>query len=485
MRYLWPCLLVLALPGAAGANVDLDALQSSVVQVEVTVQDEDYASPWQRPDPTGSGGSAFFIGDGRLMTNAHVVSNARIIRLKRPDRPERYDARVLFIAHDCDLALLTVDDPTFFDGMKPLAIGGIPALRSQVTAVGYPVGGRKLSITEGVVSRIELNDYVHTGADRHLTIQVDAAINPGNSGGAVIQNDLVVGVAFQTQFFSQNIGYMIPTPVVRHFLKDIEDGTYDGYPMLGVRTGNLENAALREYLGVPEGETGVVILKALPFSSTAGILERNDVLHAVDGVPVENDGTVKVEGEYLELLFVVQEKHVGDTINLKIRRRGEVMDIPVKLGKWDVRMPDGAEYEVRPEYLVLGGHVFVPLSSGYVGAAGWRSDLGYWLNEFYTSLIDDRPGVEQLVVLSRTLQHDSTRYQDYGNVVVRTVNDKAPRDFRHFVELLDGAEQAVIEFEGVNVEPLLLDRAKIAKVQKAILETYGIKEDRYLREEKR
>jgi S1-C subfamily serine protease len=484
MRYLWPCLFVLALPGAVRAEVDLEAMQASVVQVEVTLQGEDYVSPWQRPEPEGSGGSAFFIGDGRLMTNAHVVSNGRVIRVKRPDRPERYDARVLFIGHDCDLAILTVDDPSFFTGMKQLTFGDVPALRSKVTAVGYPVGGRKLSITEGVVSRIELNDYVHTGADRHLAVQIDAAINPGNSGGCVVQDDRVVGVAFQTQFFSQSIGYMIPTPVIRHFLKDISDGKYDGYPMLGVITSNLENETLRAFLKVPKEETGVVVLKALPFSSSAGVLLKNDVLHAVDGIAIENDGTVKVGGEYLELLFVVQEKYVGDTVNLKVRRGGEVMDVPVVLKKWDVMMPQAAEYEKRPEYLVLGGHVFVPLSSGYVGAAGWRGDLSYWLNEYYNSLIDERPGVDQLVVLSRTLQHDSTRYQTYQNVVVKTINGTAPRDFHHFVELISGSERSVIEFEGMNIEPLVLDRERIEKVHKSILETYGIAEDRYIREEK-
>jgi hypothetical protein len=335
------------------------------------------------------------------------------------------------------------------------------------------------------VSRIEVNDYVHTGADRHLSIQVDAAINPGNSGGPVLQDDRVVGVAFQTQFFSQNIGYMIPTPVIQHFLKDVSDGRYDGYPLLGVVTANLENDALRGMLGVPADETGVVILKALPFSSAAGVLKPQDVLHAIDGIPVENDGTVKIGGEFLELLYVVQEKYVGDTVKLRIRREGKVLDVPLTLKGWDVKMAPGSEYEVRPEYLVLGGHVFVPLTSGYVSSAGWRSDLSYWLNEFYTSLIDARPGVEQLVVLSRSLQHDSTRYQEYQNEVVKTVNGTAPRDFRHFVTLLEGAERAVIEFEGVNVEPLVLDRARVAKFQQEILKTYGISEDRYLREEKR
>jgi S1-C subfamily serine protease len=484
MRLLLTGLVLLAFATPALAEVDLDSLRASVVQVEVVIQSQDYYEPWKSPNPQGSGGSGFFIGERRLMTNAHVVSDTKIIRVKRPDRPEKVDARVLFLAHDCDLAMITVDEPDFFDGMVPMEFGDIPALRSKVTAVGYPVGGRKLSITEGVVSRIELHGYVHTNADRHLAIQVDAAINPGNSGGPVVQDNLVVGVAFQTQFFAQNIGYMIPTPVIRHFLKDIEDGKYDGYASLGVVTSTLENDALRSYLKVPEDETGVMILKTLPHSSAEGLIKPNDVLHAVDAYKVENDGTVKVGEEFLELAFIVQEKHVGDTMTLKIRRDGKPMDVPVTLKKWDVAMPLGTEYEMRPEYLVLGGYVFVPLSANYVPRAGWRSDLGYWLRNFYYTICDTRPGVEQLVVLSRVLRHDSTRYRNYQNVIVNTVNGKAPRDFADFVSMVTGADRAVIEFEGVNAEPLVLDSSHVEEIQEEILKAYGVTEDRHVREGK-
>jgi S1-C subfamily serine protease len=483
MRSLLVVTALLALCTPALADVNLEALGSSIVQIEVSTQGEDYWTPWNPPRVYGSGGSGFFIGDKRFMTNAHVVTEAKIIRVKRPDRAKKYDARVVYIAHDSDLAIFTVDDPEFFEGMLPLEFGELPKLKSTVTAVGYPMGGRKLSITSGVVSRIELHGYVHTGVDRHLAIQVDAAINPGNSGGPVIQDDKVVGVAFQTQFFAQNIGYMIPTPVIQHFLKDIEDGKYDGYPMLGVLTSNLENDTLREWLKVPEGESGVLILKALPESSCSGLIQKNDILHAIDEYKVENDGTVKVKDEFLELSFVIQEKHVGDTAVLKIRRDGKPMELTVKLKKWDVRMPEGTIYEKKPEYLVLGGYVFVPLTSNYTNSSGWRSALSRYMSEFYRTLYDRYAGMEQLVVLSRVLRHDSTRYRSYSNSIVRTVNGKAPKDFAAFVEMLEGAERAVIEFEGINPQPLILDRAKIKEVHQKILDQYGIKVDRFLRGE--
>jgi hypothetical protein len=65
------------------------------------------------------------------------------------------------------------------------------------------------------------------------------------------------------------------------------------------------------------------------------------------------------------------------------------------------------------------------------------------------------------------------------------VNGKRPRDFKEFVTMLEGADRAVIEFEGVNPQPLILDRKKIEEVHTAILEQYGIKKDRHVKEDNR
>jgi len=474
-------IVLVALAAAVTAEVDLEKMRASVVQVFVVSQPEDYAQPWQRPRPQQSSGSAFYIGDRMLVTNAHVVSDARVLRVKRPDRVEKYDARVLFVGHDCDLAVITVDDEGFFEGMTPLRIGNRPAMQSEVATVGYPMGGNKLSITTGIVSRIEVRPYAHSGADAHLTIQTDAAINPGNSGGPVIQDGAVVGVAFQGQFLSQNIGYMIPPSVIRHFLDDIHDKKYDGYPELGLYTANLENESLREYLGVPPGETGVLVLKPTPYASCVGLLQRNDVLHKIDGIPIENDGTIKVGDEFFEFTHVVENKQIGDTVTLTVRRDGKLMDIPVKLKGWGARMHPAYQYDRRPEYLVLGGYVFVPVTTNYLVRVRASEDLGYYYQQYYRTVAEEGKGREQLVVLSRVFPHESTRYQDYENAIVARVDGVEPKDFADFVRLVDaGGNLVKIEFEGVNVAPLILDKVKLAESHKKICEDYGITEDRHV-----
>ena len=127
--------------------------------------------------------------------------------------------------------------------------------------IGYPTGGDTLSITAGVVSRIELKSY-GSGASL-LVVQIDAAINPGNSGGPVfnIHGDCV-GIAFEKLRGSrvEGVGYIIPIPVLHHFLEDYEkNGSSMGFPTMPFDYEKMESAALRRHRKMQEGHSGVLV----------------------------------------------------------------------------------------------------------------------------------------------------------------------------------------------------------------------------------
>ncbi|MCK5178442.1 MAG: serine protease, partial [Candidatus Omnitrophica bacterium] len=290
------------------------SLTDAVVKVFVTFNRMDYYRPWQSKGIRAGGGSGAIIKGNRILTNAHVVADHTFIQVKKDSDPKKYTAKVVAIGHDCDLALLQVDDPDFFDGVTPLAFGDLPKQQDSVLVIGYPQGGGKISITEGVVSRVEVTAYVQSS--RHLlTVQIDAAINPGNSGGPVIQDEKIVGIAMQIFQSGDNIGYMIPVPVIQHFLKDLDDGGYEGFPMLGIDYKNTENATLREFYGIIKEEGGILVNKVLPFSPASGNLEEGDVILEINGVPIGEDGTFPFRGnERLSLIHLITKEHVGDTI---------------------------------------------------------------------------------------------------------------------------------------------------------------------------
>ena len=144
-----------------------------------------------------SNGSGCFISGNRILTNAHVVSNSTFIQVRKYGQSKKVKARVLSISHESDLALLTVDDEDFFNDVKPLSLGNLPSVREKVTVYGFPLGGDTLSVTEGIVSRIEHRNYAHSSSYL-LAGQIDAAINPGNSGGPVMVGSNIVGVVMQS-----------------------------------------------------------------------------------------------------------------------------------------------------------------------------------------------------------------------------------------------------------------------------------------------
>src|SRR5437868_7488232 len=339
-------------------------VEKSLVRITATEVAPDYRAPWNAGMFGRGVGAGFVIDGNRIMTNAHVVSNSRYLTVEREGDPNKYPARVVFVAHDCDLALITVDSPEFFKNMVPLKFGGIPELESTVSAYGYPIGGERMSVTAGIVSRIDFQLYTHSSIDSHLAIQISAQINPGNSGGPVMQNGKVIGVAFQgySGDVAQGVAYMIPTPVIRRFLTDIKDGHYDKYVDLGLTPGNLQNPAQRRYFGLPDDGRGIVVRTVIEAGPAGKVLKEGDVLLSIDDHAIASDGFVELEGERVEMPEVVERKFKGDKVKFEILRDKKPMKLTIELDTvWPYQM-QAHHYDTRPRYIVYGGLIFQPLS---------------------------------------------------------------------------------------------------------------------------
>lgn len=199
----------------------------------------------------------------QVLTAAHVVANSTYMEIQLPGSPDKIPARVVSVAHETDLALVEVD--TGFAGVEPLVLADpdvLPRLRDKVYVLGFPVGGNDLSITEGVVSRIEVQSYSHSNA-RVLAATVDAAINSGNSGGPVVSQTTgeVVGIAFQGYAGSdvENQGHLVPAPLIGRFMASVAAGLSPdaaGLPGLGVHLQHLQSPSARSELKMKAHHTG-------------------------------------------------------------------------------------------------------------------------------------------------------------------------------------------------------------------------------------
>lgn len=447
------------------------------MRVYATTQDADYDCPWQTSSPSSSTGSGVVIGPGQVLTGAHVVANATFLQVQKVSDPDKYTAHVVRICHHADLALLQVEDASFMKDVQASELGGLPHRQDRVSVVGYPVGGAELSVTEGVVSRIEVQRYSHSQR-KLLAITVDAAINPGNSGGPAFKDGKVIGIAFQKYDNADNIGELVPTPLVRKFLGTEGDQSVVHVPSLSMAVQNMENPALRKQAGMTP-ETSGVLVRAVQYGGSAfGVIEPGDVLTSIDGLAIGNTGTVKYLGKYRTPYYVVVGDHrVGDTIEATVLRQGEVKTLQVTLCKPRV-LAARSQYGVVPSYLIYGGLVFQPLSRNFLET--WRK----WWNDAPPELLKMYYGGlrtesrRQVVVLSQVLADESNvGYPGFRNSVIASVNGESIADLADLTRRLDAAE-GLVEIRTSNDGLIVIDANTLQEANARVLERYRIQSDR-------
>ncbi|KAL5582500.1 hypothetical protein UlMin_014942 [Ulmus minor] len=425
----------------------------AVVKVFCVHTEPNFSLPWQRKRQYSSSSSGFILGGRRVLTNAHSVEHHTQVKLKKRGSDTKYLATVLAIGTECDIAMLTVSDDEFWEGVSPVEFGDLPALQDAVTVVGYPIGGDTISVTSGVVSRMEILSYVH-GSTELLGLQIDAAINSGNSGGPAFNDKgQCVGIAFQSLKHEdvENIGYVIPTPVIMHFIKDYEkNGAYTGFPILGVEWQKMENPDLRLSMGMGPDQKGVRIRRIEPTAPESHLLKPSDVILSFDGVNIANDGTVPFRhGERIGFSYLVSQKYTGDTAHLKLLRNSEILEFDIKLATHKRLIP--AHNKGRPpSYYIIAGFVFSAVSVPYL-----RSEYGKEYEfDAPVKLLDKHLHAmaqsvdEQIVVVSQVLVADiNIGYEDIVNTQVHSFNGKPVKNLKSLASLVESCTDEYLKFD--------------------------------------
>jgi S1-C subfamily serine protease len=460
-------------------------IQKSLVRITATEVEPDYRAPWNSGGVQRGIGAGFVIDGNRIMTNAHVVSNSRYLTVERDGDPNKYPATVLFVAHDCDLALLKVASTDFFKNMVPLNFGGIPALETTVSAYGYPLGGERMSVTTGIVSRIDFTLYTHSSIDSHLAIQISAQINPGNSGGPVMQDGKVMGVAFQgySGDVAQGVAYMIPTPVIRRFLKDVEDGHYDRYVDLGITYSKLQNPAQRHFLGLKDDDRGALVGTVIAAGPAANSLQAGDVLLAIDDHPIASDATVELEGSRVDMPEVVERKFKGDKVKLDIWRDKKPLSATIELGSVWPYLYLAHGYDVKPRYVVYGGLVFQPLTLDLIDVF---QPTDVRIRHYFDYFVLEQIYLEhpEVIILTNILPDPTNSYlTSYRGSIVDEVNGKKIRKLNDLAAAFaEKTDRFVVRMIG-DGPPLVLDPKEVESARERIKSRYNVLVDENLEEQ--
>ena len=448
-------------------------VEQSVVRIFATMQEPDYELPWQTRPVSSATGSGVVIGPGRVLTGAHVVANATFLQVQKVAEPTRYVGRVAAVCHDADLALVAVEDPRFALGVQPARLGGLPRLREDITVVGFPVGGDEVSVTEGVVSRVEVQPYDHSQHEL-LAVTVDAAINAGNSGGPAFQQGRVVGVAFQGLDDAENIGDLVPAPVIRAFLEAAERSPLVALPALSITSQSLENPCLRQRIGLG-GEDGGVLVARVEYGGAAwGLLRPGDVLLAVDGHPIAANGTIRYQRRYRTRYSAVLTDHrVGDEMAFVVLRDGRRDTVRVRLAPRQ-SLVRHSEYDRLPTYFVFAGMVFQPLSRDLLETwDDWEATAPVELVRAYRAGVRTEERAEVVVLTAVLADEVNVSYEAYTYDSVIAVGGVGPRDMRDFVARVE-ATPGFVEIRTSTDARLVVDAAAARRAAPRILTRYRV-----------
>jgi len=471
-----------AAPAAAAAGSSIPSnVANAVVKVFSTMRYPDPTRPWTKQAPTEATASGVIIEGKRILTNAHAVLYASQVQVQPNQSGDKISATVVAVAPGIDLAVLKLDEESFFNAHAPIARAtALPQIKDAVLAYGFPTGGTSLSITKGIVSRIEFVPYNYPVSG--LRVQIDAAINPGNSGGPAVAGDQMIGLAFSRFSDAQNIGYIIPNEEIELFLQDIADGHYDGKPAMYDDLQTLENPALRAFLKLDKSVEGMVVHR--PFRSDAAYpLKEWDVLTRIADTPIDDQGMVKLGADLrVNFRYLIQKVANQGKVSLTLVRAGKSMavQLPVAPNRPMLIPSLNGEY---PPYFVYGPLVFSKATQEYVSLLNnvtVLSSLGFVRSPLVTRRGDAPDAEHEELVLISSPFFPNRLSIGYGNPsagVVSSVNGARVSSLRQLVALLRDCKDEFVtfEFDHVGGEALVFPRNEMIAATEEILTDNGVR----------
>ncbi|HSY17857.1 MAG TPA: trypsin-like peptidase domain-containing protein [Candidatus Acidoferrales bacterium] len=461
-------------------------IENSVVKIFSTVRYPDLYKPWTKQSPEEQTGSGVVIEGKRILTNAHVVNYASQVQIQANQAGDKISATVEYIAPGIDLAVLKLDDEKFFDTHPPIPRAKVlPGIKDSVMAYGFPEGGNSLSITKGIVSRVEFTAYSYPVFG--LRIQIDAAINPGNSGGAAVAGDKMIGLTFSRLNDADNIGYIIPNEEIDLFLADIADGKYDGKPAMYETLQTLENPSLRAFLNLPAGAEGMVVHR--PYQTNdAYPLKEWDVISKVGQTPVDDQGMIKV-GDDLRIYFLYEIQHIATNgfLPLTVYRAGKELNLKLPVSADYPRLIPELGAGAYPSYFICGPLVFSELTGDFLGGYLRTKYAGSFMaresagGSPMVTRLADQPAFpdERLVVISSPFfPHKLAQgYSNPHSEIIKSVNGIPVKNLKHLVEILRDSKEEFISVEsyGRYAETMLFPRAQMLAATDDILTDNGVR----------
>jgi S1-C subfamily serine protease len=456
----------------------------SVLRVNVTNQAWDFLRPWGKRSPYSRRAVGAVLPNRRVLVTAELVANANYVEFETPDGSQKVPASIETVDYEANLAVLKPDEEKFLEPFKPVqfttATVGDTLSVWQLENTGT-VLATKGSMTTAEVSRYPVDDSPLLVYRATVSLQ----FRDSSFTLPVAKDDKLVGLVMRYDNNTKSVE-VVPTPIIEHFLKDIAERPYSGFPRTGITFSNTRDPQFRRFLGLDAKKNagGVYVSDVLPGSPAekAG-LKEGDIIMQIDGRAIDQDGNYQ-DRDYgkLSLTHLVGTLHFdGDVLNFAVFRKGESVDVPVKIAHrgLDQYVIEPYVIDRPPRFFVLGGLVLQELSRQYLKE--WGAD---WLKKapeelvffdrYQTELFKDGP--KKLVMLSSVLPSPATvGYEELHHLIVTRINGEALQSLADVPAALGKCANGLHKIEFAD-DPtaIYLDAAAITSGAEGLMKNYRI-----------
>jgi len=474
---IWPIWL-----GAAAERPnrgELTAWEHSIVTVEIARKKYDYYQPWSRRTSQVQK-TGLVIGERQILTTADEMFDRTLVRLQKNGRGRWWLGEVSWVDYHANLAVVTTSDAGFWQGLQPATLGGSMPADGGLQILRWRNGNlenRRAEFTQFLVREGQLS------AVSHVSLETDCEIQGASWGEPVVANSHVVGLV-NAQIDRTCVA--IPVSYIQSILEARKSGQYHGLGYFHFYWQPAANPASLARLKLPGEPRGVIVIQVgdRPDGGEQ-VLRPQDIILNIDGFDIDIQGDYE-DPEYGHLMLenlATRGKWAGDDVRMKIWRDNKLMDVTYRLPKYDYSntLVAFATYDHEPEYLVVGGLVFQPLTDSYLQSWGadWKRRAPFRL-VYYRN---DQPSTNRsaLVLLSQVLPDPyNIGYQDQKGLVVGTVNGQRISKLADLRQALEKPTNGfhVIEFvQSDSLRKLVLAAGDAEQEATArVLRRYGINE---------
>lgn len=455
--------------------------ENSVVIIEANRKHYDYQQPWSASTESAQK-SGLVVAGHRILTTAESLNDLTLVRLQKKGRGPWYNGKLEWIDYHANLALITTEDNHFWTGLQPVRLAGSVPLKHAAQIVRWRNGNLELRKAE--INRLTLKRGKISSLDLpHL--EIDSEINGAGWAEAIVVGSRVVGLMCAQD---GNVGSAIPAPFIRSILESRSKQAYPGLGYFDFIWQKIANPAIPGFLKLPGEMRGVIVSSFVNQTARPSPLKAHDLILEIDGFKIDSEGDYEdpIYGKLCLENLASKQRWAGASVPMKIWRDGQLLEMQYPLAKADfaAQLVPEAVFDREPEFLMVGGLVFQPLTEPYLQSWGsdWRRKAPFRL-AFYNQ---EEPSPERpaLVFLSTILPDPcNLGYQDHRFLVLDKVNGQKVNRLPDLVTALQkpSAGYHLFEFRsGETVRRLVLDAQQAKTAAQQIMQRYGLEKDRML-----